>query len=128
VVLGPRADYRTMKMTGSATNKTIKQTKAAISIWSPSVWPRTEASRRRGLLPYKRGKVAQSSTAAPQDYWGVLHAEGGFAGLSWADAKQLAAPVSFDMCTRDDAEAFVRNRARHVLAGVDNMPWKPGGA
>jgi hypothetical protein len=29
------------------------------------------------------------------------------------------------MCTRDDAEAFVRNRARNVLAGVDNMPWKP---
>jgi hypothetical protein len=54
-----------MKMTGSATNKTIKQTKAAISIWSPSVWPQTEASRRRGLLTYKRGKVAKSSTAAP---------------------------------------------------------------
>jgi hypothetical protein len=36
-------------------------------------------------------------------------------------------PVSFDMCTRDDAEAFVRNRARNVLASVDNMPWKPGG-
>jgi len=28
------------------------------------------------------------------------------------------------MCTRDDAEAFVRGRARNVLAGVDNMPWE----
>jgi hypothetical protein len=65
VVLGPRADYRTMKMTGSAINKTIKQTKAAISIWSPSVWPRIEASRRRGFLTFKRGKVGQSSIAAP---------------------------------------------------------------
>jgi hypothetical protein len=38
--------------------------------------------------------------------------------------EQIAAAVSFDMCTRDDAEAFVRNRARNVLAGVDNMPWE----
>jgi hypothetical protein len=127
VVLGPRADYRTMKMTGSAINMTIKQTKAAISIWSPSVWPRIEASRRRGFLTYIRGKVAQSSTAAPAGLLGCS-SEGVFAGLSWADAKQLAAPVSFDMCMRDDAEAFVRNRARNVLAGVGNMPWKPGGA
>jgi hypothetical protein len=55
------------------------------------------------------------------DYWGVLHTESAFARLSCADAK-LAAPVSFDMCTRDDPEAFVRNRACNVLAGVDNMP------
>ncbi len=115
-------------MTGSATNRAIKQTKAAISIWSPSVWPRTEASRRRGLLPYETRESGPKFNRGAAGYWGVLHAEGGFAGLSWADAKQLAAPVSFDMCTRDDAEAFVRNRARHVLAGVDNMPWKPGGA
>ncbi len=51
---------------------------------------------------------------------------GAFAGLSWADARQIAAPVSFDTCTRDDPEAFVRNRACNALAGVDNMPWEPG--
>lgn len=43
VVLSPRAGYRTMKMAGSAINRTIKQTKATISICSPSVWPRIEA-------------------------------------------------------------------------------------
>ena len=72
-----------------------------------------------------RGQVAQSSTARRwQDYGGVLHAEGALAGLSWADAKQIAAAVPFDMCTRDDAEPFVRGHARNMLAGVDNMPWE----
>ena len=35
VVLCPRAGYRTMKMAGSAINRTITQTKAAISILPP---------------------------------------------------------------------------------------------
>lgn len=52
MVPGPRAGYRTMKMAGSAINRTIKQTKATISICSPSVWPRIEAFRRRGFLTY----------------------------------------------------------------------------
>jgi len=30
------------------------------------------------------------------------------------------------MCSRDDAEAFVRGRARNMLAGVDNMRGKTG--
>lgn len=59
-----------------------------------------------------------------QDYCGVLHAEGCFAGLTWADAKAIAAAVSFDIVTRDDAADFLRNRARNVLAGTDNMVWK----
>ena len=62
-------------------------------------------------------------TAALQDYAGVLHAEGAFAGLSWADAKAIAAAVSFDVMQRDDAADFLRNRARNVLAGTDNMEW-----
>ena len=33
MVLSPRAGYRTMKMAGSIINRTMKQTKAAISIW-----------------------------------------------------------------------------------------------
>jgi hypothetical protein len=63
-------------------------------------------------------------TEVLQDYCGVLHAEGAFAGLSWADAKAIAAAVSFDVVTRDDAADFIRNRARNVLAGTDNMGWQ----
>jgi len=62
-------------------------------------------------------------TAELQDYCSVLDAEGCFSGLTWADAKQIAAAVSFDVVTRDDAADFLRNRARNVLAGTDNMPW-----
>jgi hypothetical protein len=32
--------------------------------------------------------------------------------------------VSFDAVTRDDAADFLRNRARNVLAGADNMEWE----
>ncbi|MDT5371751.1 MAG: hypothetical protein QOC62_6182 [Mycobacterium sp.] len=63
-------------------------------------------------------------TEVLQDYCGVLHAEGAFAGLTWADAKAIAAAVSFDAVTRDDAADFLRNRARNVLAGADNMEWE----
>ncbi|MDT5366248.1 MAG: hypothetical protein QOC62_679 [Mycobacterium sp.] len=63
-------------------------------------------------------------TEVLQDYCGALHAEGAFTGLSWEDAKQIAAAVSFDAVTRDDAADFIRNRARNVLAGTDNMPWE----
>jgi hypothetical protein len=59
-----------------------------------------------------------------QDYCSVLDAEGAFAGLSWSDAKQIAAAVSFDVVTREDAADFILNRARNVLAGTDNMPWQ----
>jgi hypothetical protein len=63
-------------------------------------------------------------TEVLQDYCGVLHAEGCFAGLSWADAKAIAAAVSFDVVTGDDAADFLRNRARNALSGADNMPWE----
>ena len=63
-------------------------------------------------------------TEVLQDYCGMLHAEGAFAGLSWDDAKNVAAAVSFDVTTRDDAADFIRNRARNVLAGTDNMDWQ----
>jgi hypothetical protein len=63
-------------------------------------------------------------TTVLQDYCGALHVEGAFAGLSWADAKDVAAAVSFDMCIRDDAEAFIRHRARNALAGTDGMLWE----
>ena len=63
-------------------------------------------------------------TAALQDFCGMLHAEGCFAGLSWADAKQIAAAVAFDIISRDDAADFLRNRARNGFAGVDWMDWR----
>jgi hypothetical protein len=63
-------------------------------------------------------------TEVLQEFCGVLQLEGCFAGLSWIDAKAIAAAVSFDAVTRDDAADFIRNRARNVLAGTDNMPWE----
>jgi len=32
--------------------------------------------------------------------------------------------VSFDVCNSEDAANFLRNRARNVLAGADNMAWR----
>jgi hypothetical protein len=61
-------------------------------------------------------------TPVLQDYWSVLDAAGCFAGLSWSDAKAVAATVSFDLVTRDDGQAFIRRRARNVLGG-DGMMW-----
>ena len=63
-------------------------------------------------------------TAVLQDLCGLLHAEGAFAGLSWDDARQVAAAVSFDVAQRDDAADFLRSRARNVLAATDNVPWQ----
>jgi hypothetical protein len=68
--------------------------------------------------------IAAEVTEVMQDYTGVLHADGAFAGLSWPDAKAVAAAVCFDACNRDDVADFIRNRARNVLAGTDNMPWQ----
>jgi hypothetical protein len=59
-----------------------------------------------------------------QDNCSVLDAEGCFAGLSWSDAKNVAAAVSFDLVTRDGAEAFIRHRARNARAGTDGMLWE----
>ena len=66
---------------------------------------------------------SDSFTPVLQDYCSLLHAESAFAGLSWADARQIAAAVSFDACQHDDAAEVIRNRARNVLAGSDGMTW-----
>jgi hypothetical protein len=63
-------------------------------------------------------------TEALQDYAGALHVEGAFVGLSWEDAKQIAAAVAFDAVMRDDAADFLRGRAARASAGTDNMPWR----
>lgn len=68
--------------------------------------------------------VAARITEVLQDYCSVLDAEGCFAGLSWADAKPIATAICWDACNRDDAADFIRNRARNVLAGTDNMAWQ----
>ena len=59
-----------------------------------------------------------------QDYCGMLHAEGAFTGLAWADAKQVAAAVAVDACTQDNGAEVLRNRARNALSGADNMGWR----
>src|SRR3982074_750166 len=57
-----------------------------------------------------------------QDYAGALDAEGAFTGLSWSDAKNIAAAVAFDITQRDDAHEFLPQRARNGLGG-DGMMW-----
>ena len=46
------AGYRSMKRAGSAINRTIKQTKAAISILLPQCLATDRGFRRRGFLTY----------------------------------------------------------------------------
>jgi hypothetical protein len=41
-----------------------------------------------------------------QDYCSVPHADGAFAGLEWADARQIAAAVSWDVISRDERRRF----------------------
>jgi hypothetical protein len=62
-------------------------------------------------------------TSALQDSCTLLDAEGAFDGLSWADAKAIAAVVAFDVCNRDDATEFISGRASRVLGGTDGMTW-----
>ncbi len=57
-----------------------------------------------------------------QDYAGALDAEGVFTGLSWSDAKNIAAAIAFDLTQRGDAEEFIARRARNVLSG-DGAMW-----
>jgi hypothetical protein len=61
-------------------------------------------------------------TPVLQEFCSVLDAEGCFPGLSWSDAKSIAAAVSFDLVSRDDAQEFIAQRARNVLGG-DGMTW-----
>ncbi|MFY2858262.1 amino acid aminotransferase [Mycobacterium sp. THU-M104] len=55
--------------------------------------------------------------AVLQDLAGVLHAEGALAGLAWADARLVAAAVSFDACTAAEPVGSLRRRAAAVRAG-----------
>lgn len=62
-------------------------------------------------------------TAPLQDFCGVLHAEGALAGLAWRDARHVAAAVSFDVVSDDDAPTLMRHRARSAFSGADGLPW-----
>jgi hypothetical protein len=70
-------------------------------------------------------KILHTDAYTPilQDYCTLLSGEGAFTGLSWSDAKNIAAAVSFDIVTREDAIGFIRQRARNVLGGGDGMMW-----
>lgn len=60
-------------------------------------------------------------TEVLQDYCGLLDAENVFAGLCWHDARHVATAIAFDVTHRgDDAAAEMRNRARNILARVDD--------
>ena len=52
-----------------------------------------------------------------QDLAGALHAEGALAGLAWADARLVAAAVSFDVCTAAEPVVSLRRRSAAVRAG-----------
>lgn len=58
-----------------------------------------------------------------QDFTGMLSAEAAFTGMAWQDAKQVAAAIAMDLCTRDDAGDFLRHRAGNVSSGVDGLAW-----
>lgn len=70
------------------------------------------------------GRLLHPLIEVLQDFTGMLQAEGGFAGMVWPDAKQVAAAIAVDLCTRDDAATFLRSRADNALAGVDGMVWR----
>lgn len=55
--------------------------------------------------------------AVLQDLAGALHAESALAGLAWADARLVAAAVSFDVCTAAEPVGSLRGRAAAVRAG-----------
>jgi len=45
-------------------------------------------------------------TEVLQDYCSVPHADGAFAGLEWADARQIAAAVTWYVISRDERRRF----------------------
>jgi hypothetical protein len=45
-------------------------------------------------------------TEVLQDYCSVPHADGAFAGLESADARQIAAAVTWDVISRDERRRF----------------------
>jgi hypothetical protein len=68
------------------------------------------------------GRLPADIVAVLHDLAELLHAEGCFAGLSWHDARHVAAAVAFDTCWHDDAAArHLRGRADRIADGADTM-------
>ncbi|MFZ1178804.1 MAG: hypothetical protein WAO15_21605 [Mycobacterium sp.] len=55
-----------------------------------------------------------------QDFCGLLDAEGALAGLSWHDARHIAAAVALDACYHDDPAEVIRGRARNQPNGDES--------
>lgn len=70
------------------------------------------------------GRLLHPLIEALQDYAGMLSAAEVFTGMPWPDAKQVAAAIAFDVCMRDDAGQFLRQRAANALGGGDGMVWR----
>jgi hypothetical protein len=108
VMLSPRAGYRTMKMAGSAINRTIKQTKATISILLPQCLATDRGFRTTGFLTY------DTKASGPKFNRGAGRTTEVFCTL------KLRSPV----CRR--RRGLVRNRARNVLCRRRQHAVKPG--
>lgn len=81
-------------------------------------------------LLVQSAETATSSTAyraVLQDLAGALKAEGALAGLAWADARLVAAAVSFDACTVADPVESLHRRAAAVRAGRGPRCVNPAG-
>lgn len=70
------------------------------------------------------GRLLHPLIEVLQDFTGMLSVEGAFTGMVWPDAKQIAAAIAMDLCTRDDAGDFLRYRAGNALSGADGMVWR----
>jgi hypothetical protein len=71
-------------------------------------------------LIVQAAEAATGSTAfraVLQDLAGALHAEGALAGLTWRDARLVAAAISYDSCVVDDPARSLRSRSASLRAG-----------
>lgn len=98
----------------------------ATTISTPPADPESAAL----TLIVEAAEAATGSTAfraVLQDLAGALHAEGALAGLSWVDARLVAAAVSFDACTAADPVGSLRRRAAALRAGRGPRCIDPAG-
>jgi hypothetical protein len=65
--------------------------------------------------------------AVLQDLAGALQVENALSGLAWADARLVAAAVSFDVCTAADPAGSLRRRAAAIRAGRGPRCVDPAG-
>ena len=108
-------------MAGSAINRTIEQTKAAISMLAPPVSGHRSRLSKTGFLTY------DTRASGPKFNRGAGRTTGVFCTLK-ARSPVCRGPMRSRSPRRCRLtcvpEAFVRGRARNMLAGVDNMPWE----